>query len=116
MAPVGSALPYAPEQEAVIGARFYKDIGEYETFFQGIFKNTGSRFNTLIRDARVELPSYNQLNLSAGFGKDQWQATFFINNATDSLGQMSAGSPDNVYRIVPTRPRTIGFRISYDYM
>ena len=115
---VGAELPYAPETEWVLGARFFKDIGDYTWFAQGVFKSIDSRFTSLGtsgNEAREELPSYSELNLSAGIGTDQWQATLYINNATDELGQLSAGSPDNVFRIVPNRPRTIGLRLSYDY-
>jgi len=115
---VGAELPFAPETEGVVGARFHKDAGDYTWFGQGIFKWIDSRFTSLGtsgNEARVLLPSYTQLNLSAGIGKDEWQATLFIDNATDELGQLSAGSPDNVFRIIPIRPRTIGFRLSYDY-
>ncbi|MBA6290747.1 TonB-dependent receptor [Colwellia sp. MB3u-70] len=113
--PVGSNLPYAPESEGVIGGRYYQEIGDFSAVFQGVFKWTDSRFNSLVDADRVELPSYTQVNLSASIGKDDWKATFFIDNATDSLGQVAAGSADNIYRVSPTRPRTIGFRLSYDY-
>ncbi|TWX69997.1 TonB-dependent receptor [Colwellia sp. C1TZA3] len=113
--PVGSNLPYAPESEGVIGGRYYQEIGDFSAVFQGVFKWTDSRFNSLVAADRVELPSYTQVNLSASIGKDDWKATLFIDNATDSLGQVAAGSADNVFRVSPTRPRTIGFRISYDY-
>ncbi|WP_426358335.1 TonB-dependent receptor [Pseudocolwellia sp. HL-MZ19] len=115
IAPVGSNLPYAPETEGVLGARIYQEAGDFSVVYQGIFKWTDSRFNSLVADDRVELPSYNQVNLSASISKDDWRATFFIDNATDSLGQVAAGSADNVFRVSPTRPRTIGFRVSYDY-
>ncbi len=118
IAPIGSELPFAPETEGVFGARFHKDIGDFTAFAQGVFKWTDSRFNSLVIGGsfdRKEIPSYTQLNLSAGVGKDEWQATLFIDNATDQLGQLTAGSQDNIFRIVPTRPRTIGFRFSYDY-
>ncbi|MFT4928249.1 MAG: iron complex outermembrane receptor protein [Phenylobacterium sp.] len=113
--PVGSQLPYAPQSEGVIGARYYQEVGDFSVVYQGVFKWTDSRFNSLVAADRVELPSYNQLNLSASIGKDAWQATLFIDNATDSLGQVAAGSADNVFRVSPTRPRTIGVRLSYDY-
>ena len=115
IAPVGSNLPYAPETEGVLGARIYQEAGDFSIVYQGVFKWTDSRFNSLVADDRVELPSYNQVNLSASISKDDWRATFFIDNATDSLGQVAAGSADNVFRVSPTRPRTIGFRVSYDY-
>lgn len=113
--PVGSNLPYAPTTEGVIGGRYYQEVGDFSVVYQGVYKWTGSRFNSLVAADRVELPSYNQLNLSASIGKDDWKATLFIDNATDTLGQVAAGSADNVFRVSPTRPRTIGFRVSYDY-
>ncbi len=115
MAPLGSRLPYSPETEGVIGARIYQDIGDFSAVYQGVFKWTESRFNSLLAAGRVKLPSYNQLNLSASIGKDDWKATLYIDNVTNSLGQVAAGSADNVFRVSPTRPRTIGFRVSYDY-
>ena len=115
IAPVGTSLPYAPEFESVIGARFYQEIGDFSAVYQGVFKWTDSRFNSLAAAGRVELPSYNQLNLTATIGKDDWKATFFIDNATDSLGQVAAGSADNVFRVSPTRPRTVGVRVNFAY-
>ena len=115
IAPVGSSLPYAPTNEFVAGARYYQELGEFAVSYQAVFKYTGSRFNSLAAAGRVELPSYNQLNLTASVGKDDWLTTFFIDNVTDSLGQIAAGSSDNVLRIAPTRPRTIGVRLSYSY-
>lgn len=115
IAPIGSTLPYAPENEIFIGASYRTEIGGFETKFQGTFKWTDDRTTSLIAAARVNLPSYTQVNLSASIRKDNWWATVFLDNATNELGQLSAGSPDNVFRIVPTRPRTLGFRFSYDY-
>jgi len=115
---IGAELPFAPETEGVFGARFHKDTGDYTWFAQGIFKWIDERFTSLGtsgNEARALLPSYTQLNLSGGVGTDQWQATLFIDNATDQLGQLSAGAPDNIFRIIPIRPRTIGLRLSYDY-
>jgi len=80
-----------------------------------VFKFTGERFSSLVIKNRELLPSYTQLDLSAGIGKDNWQATFFIDNAFDTLGLLSSASEESVLRFVPTRPRTIGFRLSFDY-
>jgi len=115
IAPIGSSLPYAPTNEVVVGARYYQELGEFAASYQAVFKYTGSRFNSLAAAGRAELPSYNQLNLTASIGKDDWLATFFIDNVTDSLGQIAAGASDNVFRIAPTRPRTVGVRLSYSY-
>jgi outer membrane receptor protein involved in Fe transport len=114
-APIGSSLPYAPETEGVLGARYFQELGEFSAVYQGVFKWTDSRFNSLTSAGRVELPSYNQLNLSASISRDDWRATLFIDNATDTLGQVAAGSADNVFRVSPTRPRTIGLRVNFAY-
>ena len=115
IAPIGSSLPYAPKSEFLIGANYHREFGDYSGHILGTFKSVGDRASSLIAAQRVTLPSYTTVNLSAGFGKDKWQASLFINNVTDELAQLSAGAPDNVFRIVPNRPRTIGFRFSYDY-
>lgn len=114
-APIGANLPYAPETEGVVGARIYQEMGDFSAVYQGVFKWTDSRFNSLASAGRVELPSYNQLNFTATIGKDDWKATIFIDNATDSLGQVAAGSADNVFRVSPTRPRTVGVRVNFAY-
>ncbi|NOZ65046.1 MAG: TonB-dependent receptor [Alphaproteobacteria bacterium] len=115
IAPIGSALPLSPTAEGNFGARYHKDIGDYSTFAQGVFKFTGERFSSLVIKNRETLPGYTQLDLSAGIGKDNWQATFFIDNAFDTLGLLSSASEESVLRFIPTRPRTIGFRLSFDY-
>jgi outer membrane receptor protein involved in Fe transport len=115
IAPKGSDLPLSPTTEGNFGARYHQDIGEYTAFAQGVFKWTGQRFSSLVIKNRETLPSYTQVDLSAGVRKDQWRATIFVDNAFDSLGLVSAASEESVLRFVPTRPRTVGFRLSFDY-
>ncbi len=115
IAPEGSALPLSPTTEGNFGARYHKEVGDYSVFSQGVFKWSGERFSSLVIKNRETLPSYTQLDISAGIGKDQWRATFYVDNVFDSLGLLSAASEESVLRFIPTRPRTIGFRLSYDY-
>jgi len=115
IAPVGSDLPLAPTTEGNVGARYHTDFGAYSVFGQGIFKWTDERFSSLVIANRNLLPSYTQVDLAAGFGKDRWQVTLFVDNAFDNLGLLSSASEETVLRFVPTRPRTVGLRLSYDY-
>lgn len=115
IAPVGSELPLVATTSGNLGARYHTDMGEYSVFAQGLFKYTDERFSSLVIKNRYLLPSYTQVDLSAGIGKDQWQVTLFVDNAFDTLGELSAASEESVLRFVPTRPRTIGLRLSYDY-
>ncbi|MEM9670750.1 MAG: TonB-dependent receptor [Pseudomonadota bacterium] len=129
--PEGSDLPFAPNFDIVFGGRYDTELFGYNVFAQGLGQFVDERFVTLFiagnvadlppataeffEDDRVLLDSYFQANLSAGFGKDNWTATLFVDNVGDSLGQITAGAPDLIFRAVPTRPRTVGLRVSFNY-
>ncbi|TDF34942.1 TonB-dependent receptor [Alteromonadaceae bacterium M269] len=115
IAPEGSDLPYSPSYEGVVGARYSYDVGDYTWFGQIIGQFTGERFTSLAENGRFELDDYTQVNLTLGVSTENWTATFFVDNLTDSLGELSAGAPDNIFRVIPTRPRTAGLRLSYRY-
>ncbi|MBO1255327.1 TonB-dependent receptor [Alteromonas sp. 5E99-2] len=115
IAPVGSDLAYSPSYEGVVGGRYYYDVGDYTYFGQVVGQLVGSRFTSLAEDQRFELDSYEQVNLTLGVSNDNWTVNFFVDNLTDTVGELSAGAPDNVFRVVPTRPRTAGVRVSYQY-
>ena len=115
IAPLGSELPFSPKLQTVAGARYERDWRGYTVFGQGVLQYTDVRFTTLQLDARERLDPYNNLDLSAGVARDQWRATLFVDNVGDSLGEITAGAPDDVFRVVPTRPRTVGIRLGFDY-
>jgi len=64
---------------------------------------------------RVTLDDWFILGATAGITKDQWSATLFIDNLTDSRAQTSGFFNQDVQRNVLTRPRTIGARFSVDF-
>jgi len=114
--PVGATLPFAPTHEGVIGGRYERELSNDYTFSaQGVAKYIDDRFTNLVTADRFVVEGYTEVGLSTGISKDNWAATLYIDNATDSLGIVTAGSPDNIFRAVPIRPRTIGARFSFDY-
>ena len=115
IAPIGSDLPFAPEAQGVAGGRYSTDWGDYTLFGQGILKYTDVRFTTLNAGARTKLGNYFEADLAAGVARDNWTATLFADNVTNEIGEVTAGAPDNIFRGSPTRPRTIGARLSFDY-
>ncbi len=115
ISPVGSELPFSPTFEGVVGGRYSYDVGEYTLFGQVVSQFTGSRFTSLAANGRFELDNYTQVNLTLGVRKEEWTVNFFVDNLNDSLGELSAGAPDNIFRVIPTRPRTAGIRLSYQY-
>lgn len=114
-APVGSPLAHAPKFSGDIGARYTWKIGSYDAFTQVFATYTGDRFSTIVTTDRFELPSYTQVDLTAGVSRDRWSASVYVNNVNNSVGQLDATQTDNTYRVVPTRPRTVGFRASYAF-
>ncbi len=100
ISPVGSELPFAPKTQGTLGARYEKQVGAFTVFGQGIVFYTDERFNSLVDVARIELDSYTTVNTSFGVMADNWQA----------------GAPDNVFRILPVRPRTVGFRLTNNFL
>jgi outer membrane receptor protein involved in Fe transport len=115
ISPAGSDLPFSPSYEGVVGGRYSYDIDGYTLFGQIVSQFTGSRFTSLAEVGRFELEDYAQVNLTLGVSKEEWTVNFFVDNLNDRLGQLSAGAPDNIFRVIPTRPRTAGIRISYQY-
>ena len=113
ISPEGSELPFAPRTQGTLGARYEKQVGALTAFAQGIAFYTGDRFTSLVDAARFELDSYTTANISFGVESNQWQASLFAENVLNEDGELTAGAPDNIFRVIPVRPRTVGFRLSY---
>ncbi|MGB1198583.1 MAG: TonB-dependent receptor [Thalassotalea sp.] len=59
--------------------------------------------------------SYVLANLSFGVTNDSWKAEFFIDNVTDKSAVLYIDTQQFTPKVVTNRPRTIGFRFSYDF-
>jgi len=59
--------------------------------------------------------SYVVANLSFGVTKDEWKAELFIDNLTDKSAVLYVDTQQFTPKVVTNRPRTIGFRFSYDF-
>jgi len=58
---------------------------------------------------------YTLLNLGWGVSKDSWRAELFVDNVTDKEAQLNIDTLQFTPQVVTNRPRTFGFRVSYDY-
>jgi len=112
---VGSELPFAPETQATLGARYEQEFGDLTGFVQGVAKYTDERFTSLVQVARFPADSYTQVDASIGVSNEKWRASLYVDNLTDELGQLDVGAPDLIFRVIPIRPRTIGLRVTYEY-
>ncbi len=59
--------------------------------------------------------SYSMLNFAVGLALDEWTAEFFINNVTDERAPVYIDTQQFTPHIVTNRPRSVGFRLSYDF-
>jgi outer membrane receptor protein involved in Fe transport len=93
----GSGLSIQKEADVYSGVNYQDSNGE--TF-------AGGRY---IQD------SYVLANLSVGVTNDEWKAEIFIDNVTDESAILYIDTQQFTPKVVSNRPRTVGFRFSYDF-
>lgn len=93
----GSGLSIEKEADVYSGVNYQDSNGE--TF-------AGGRY---VQD------SYVLANLSFGVTNDEWKAELFIDNVTDESAIMYVDTQQFTPKVVSNRPRTVGFRFSYDF-
>ena len=93
----GSGLKIQKEADVFTGVNYQDSNGE--TFAGG----------------RYVQESYVLANLSFGVTNDEWKAEVFIDNLTDESATMYIDTQQFTPKVVSNRPRTVGFRFSYDF-
>jgi outer membrane receptor protein involved in Fe transport len=93
----GSGLPI--QREAAI----YDGVGYTDT--------NGESFE----GGRYIQESYAIANLSVGVSKNDWKAELYIDNVTDESAVLYIDTQQFTPKVVTSRPRTIGLRLSYDF-
>ncbi|MCJ9430059.1 TonB-dependent receptor [Kordiimonas marina] len=115
LAPVGSQLPLTPKFQANLRARYEWTVGNYDAYIQGSIQTASHSFSSLVAADRKRQAGYTTSDWSFGVHKDKWGAELFIQNITDKRAQLFINQQDDIPRVTTNRPRTIGFKISYDY-
>jgi outer membrane receptor protein involved in Fe transport len=59
--------------------------------------------------------SYVLANVSFGVTNDEWKAEIFVDNLLDERAVLHVDNQQFTPKVVTNRPRTIGFRVSYDF-
>ena len=93
----GSGLSIEKEADVYSGVNYKDNNGE--TF-------AGGRY---VQD------SYVVANVSFGVTNDEWKAELFIDNLTDKSAVLYIDTQQFTPKVVTNRPRTVGFRFSYDF-
>jgi outer membrane receptor protein involved in Fe transport len=123
-APDGTQLPITAKVKGNLFGRYTFDWNEYTGYFQGAVVHEGERKSDLRlvqREILGDLPAYTTLDLSLGFGKDNWTLDFYVRNATDKRGEASrfAQCAETVCGaqtyILPIQPRIFGIKFSQNF-
>ncbi|MCB1553257.1 MAG: TonB-dependent receptor [Xanthomonadales bacterium] len=123
-APSGTQLPITAKFKGNLTGRYVFDFNGFDSYFQGTLMHEGKRksdLRLLERDILGDLGSYELLDLSAGFGKDNWKVELYVKNVTDEAGELFRYAQcaetvcgEQTYT-VRTQPRTIGVRFSQEF-
>ncbi len=120
VADVGSELPLTPTVQVTSRGRHTWDSRLGEAYFQVTAAYSGESWNSLVdiplTDPRKMQTSHLIFDTAIGVvSDDTWRLEGFVQNLTDTRAQLHINRLDFRERITTNRPRTIGFRISYDY-
>jgi outer membrane receptor protein involved in Fe transport len=115
IAPAGSTLAFAPELQYVLRGRYTWQFGDYDAHAQLAFQHADDSENSIVLSQQANIPSWDTVDATFGFGKDNYGVEFFVNNLTDErvirFVRANGATPEQFV----TRPRTMGLRFTYDY-
>ena len=115
IAPVGSALPLAPEIQWNIRAIRASEFMGNPAYTQFAIKSAGESYSSLEQDKRYEQDAYRIVDLAYGFEMNGADWEIFARNLTDERAQLYFNDQDDIPRISTNRPRNIGVRVSYKF-
>jgi iron complex outermembrane recepter protein len=120
-APKGTRLPVQPNYKVNASARYEFTVMSFKSFVEGDLQAQGQSTSALFTADEASLgptAPFATFDLSAGFGKDNWEFSIFAQNLFDERGVLSINTdcvvsicgafPLNYY----AKPRFIGAKIS----
>ncbi|QZD86717.1 TonB-dependent receptor [Qipengyuania psychrotolerans] len=114
---VGSELAFAPAFQGNLRVRYEFDLTpSLEAYVQPQISHSAKKFTDVIEINKLGLDSYTIADFAAGVRTtDGWNFEVYADNLTDERAQISGNYVNDRPRISTNRPRTIGFRVSYEY-
>jgi outer membrane receptor protein involved in Fe transport len=115
LAPVGSSLALTPEFAGNLRGRYDWYLDSVQVYTQGVIQYAGESWSSIVAADRRKQAAYTTADWSVGVLKDNWNFELFVRNLTDERAELFFNVQDDIPRITTNRPRTIGFRVSFDY-
>jgi outer membrane receptor protein involved in Fe transport len=133
LAPDGTRLPVTPKFKGNVIARFDFPLAGFDAHLQGaLVAQTKARSDLRLTNAAIlgDLPGYASVDLSAGFGKDDWRLEVYADNVFDERGEIGrftqcdeticgdeldvTTSGGRIYT-TPIKPRLIGVKFTNEF-
>ena len=113
--PAGSSLAFSPEFQYTLRGRYTWEAGDFDAHVQLALQHADESDNSIILSQVADIPSWDSMDATIGFGKENYGVELFIDNVTDEriIRFIRPGglTPEEFV----TRPRSIGLRFRYDY-
>jgi len=120
-APKGTQLPVQPNYKVNASARYEFEVHDFKSFVEGDLQAQGKSTSALFTSDEAALgptSPFATVDLSAGFGKDNWTLSVFAQNLFDERGVLSKNT-DCAISICGAnpldylaKPRFVGAKIS----
>ncbi len=81
--------------------------------YQGVTYNDSS--GNAFAGGRYVAKAYTITNVAFGLSYDEWSTELYIDNLFDKRAQLYIDEQQFTPKVITNRPRTIGFRVSYDF-
>ena len=117
----GRSLAFAPEYQGNIRARYEWDLQQriggsaLVAHVMPQVSFTDDSYSDIIEINRAEIDGWVTLDTTLGVTADNWSAELFVDNLTNEYGELAMNFVNDVERVSPMRPRTIGVRVAYDF-
>jgi outer membrane receptor protein involved in Fe transport len=112
----GSELAFAPGFQYNFSAR--KEWGMSSgnsAHWQGQLTVSDDSFSDIMEPNRAFQEGYTLANMRAGISNDDWIAEVYIDNLSDERAEISNTFVFDRERVMIVRPRTLGFRVKYNF-
>lgn len=109
----GDRLPGAPRLTLNVSAQYSFPITSVmDGYLRTDYQHTGDRMNGFNGAQRVEMGSFNIVNLRAGMLYKNWEVSLFAKNLFDAQAELSW---DSLFGVARNRPRSVGINVKYAY-
>ena len=113
----GQAIPWAPEWSGHMALVGNYPVGDGEVFGMAAYHFQTDQEAGWEPDS-FTVDGYGELNLSIGYRYEEYSVSAYVDNATNEDYYDGGGNGDSVfpaYQYGPSRPRTVGMKLTMDF-